>query len=249
MKIVFGASSDKGKIKIRNEDHFSIIPPSFAGQPYIFAVSDGVGGRKGGQLASVKAIQKVGGFISRNSITKDNIKEIAYTAIEQANDYLISSGKTNKDLEGMGTTLVLCILVDDMINFFSIGDSRGYIVDDKDTLHQVTIDHTWTNELVRNGSLTEKKAMIHPHRHRLIRAIGVFDVVKPDYFSIALDRVKWVILCTDGLTEHVTNNQILNITQRGISPQEMADYMVKLSLRRGGTDNVTVVVARLNQAF
>lgn len=245
MNIEFGASSDKGKVKIRNEDHYSIIPPSFSSGPFFVAVSDGVGGRKGGQLASVKVLQIIGNYISSNIISKDNVKDLTFEAIERANNDLIATGRINEDLAGMGTTIVICVIIDNTLNFFSVGDSRGYIIDENTRLQQITVDHTWTNELVENGSITKRQAQTHPHRHRLMRAIGVSDEVNPDYFRIQTDGIKWIILCTDGLTEHVTDRQILGVVKKDMPPQETADYLTRLSLRRGGTDNITVVAGKI----
>ncbi|MCK5744158.1 MAG: Stp1/IreP family PP2C-type Ser/Thr phosphatase [Caldisericia bacterium] len=246
MKIEFGARSHKGKVKKRNEDHYSVIPPDYKDLPYFIAVSDGVGGRNAGDMASVKALQTIGDYLLQQHLTTNNIKLLSSKAVKLANQNLILIGNNHEELAGMGTTIVIGIILGNDLHLISVGDSRGYIITKSSEIKQITVDHSWTNELIIAGKISQKEAKKHPHRHHLLKAIGVSDEITPDYFKIPLDNIRWILLCTDGLTEHISDKQIRQVLDPKKHPQKCADQFVNLALSKGGTDNITLVVAKLS---
>ncbi len=244
MKIETFGWSDKGKVKSNNEDHFAIIPPEFPEQPYIIGVSDGVGGRRGGEMASVKALQVIGSYLIPRLTSPSHAKDELLRSYELANSELRRAGEKDEELAGMGTTAVVGAIFPKQIFVCSVGDSRAYAVNGLG-LKQVTDDHTLPNELYKRGSINEKQFHEHPYRHHLTRALGIDETVKPDVFTIDAGGVNWFLLCTDGLTEHVNPSEIMTTINKFQEPQLIVKKLIAQALLKGGTDNVTVVLAKL----
>ena len=196
-------------------------------------------------MASVRVLQAIGDYLSKQNLTSDNADFYISLAINRANEDLINFGHKYKDFEGMGTTVVLAMIFDDKIVFGSVGDSRGYIIDVNDLMIQVTTDHTWTNNLVAEGVLTQEKAATHAYRHHLTKAIGVSERIEPDTFTVNRGNVKWVLLCSDGLTEHLSNMEISSVMAKKAKPEFLIDYLISKANRKGGTDNITIACAKL----
>ncbi|NTU61186.1 MAG: serine/threonine-protein phosphatase, partial [Caldiserica bacterium] len=239
---VFGVS-DTGYVKSANEDHFSIIPPDFPGLPHLIALSDGVGGRRGGQLASVKALQVIGNRIFSNTPSTNDAPKMLFESFNKANDILRKLSDRNESLKGMGTTAVVALVYDDKTVICSIGDSRAYAVTSS-SIMQITKDHTWTNELREKGLLTDKQVKNNPYRHHLIKALGVDESANPETFTLDNDDVQWLLLCSDGLTEHVSDIEILGTVLKENDPKAAANKLLQVALSRGGTDNITIVIAK-----
>lgn len=233
--------SDVGKKKINNEDHFSIISPEFDDFPHVLAVSDGVGGRKAGELASAVALQFIIGYLVprsfRNTFDESQIKK----AFDLANKHLRQESASNSNFRGMGTTVVMALIYSDKTYIASVGDSRAYFINS--TIKQITDDHTLPNELLKKGSINQKQYNEHPYKHHLTRAMGIDDVVMPDVFVSNTSDFKTIILCTDGLTEHVSDNEIFATITKLHNPEASAKKLIQTTLQRGASDNVTVVIA------
>ena len=235
--------SDIGKKKSNNEDHFSIIYPEFPGFPYILAVSDGVGGRKAGELASVVALQSIiSRLVPRSYLNNINEKEII-TSFELANLHLRETSINNISYRGMGTTVVLALIYEDKTYIASVGDSRAYMINS--TIKQITEDHTLPSELLKKGSITQKQFLEHPYKHHLTRALGIEENVKPDLFTLRTTDFKTILLCTDGLTEHVTDSEIFNVIAKFPKPEASVKKLIQTTLQRGASDNVTAIVANV----
>lgn len=235
--------SDIGCVKLANEDHFSIIPPEFPGMPYFLAVSDGVGGRKGGQVASIKALQVIGREIFSLMPQIGQAEVSIRNSFEKANDQLRKLSDKNSSLQGMGTTAVIALVYDFETVICSIGDSRAYAIS-SNSIVQITNDHSWTFELYQKGLITQKQMKDHPYRHHLIRALGIDNQVNPDVFRIDNSTFDCLLLCSDGLTEHVSENEILGIVLKEIEPKNAVTKLLQMALARGGSDNITIVLAR-----
>ncbi len=244
MSIVLDGHSHKGKVKEANEDHFSIIRPDHHGRPYIVMVTDGVGGRAAGEMASFLAIRIIAEEIKSKILTTENIKTTAISAIEKANNNIYNSSIERPELFGMCTTIVMGIILGDYIHVFSVGDSRAYLINKKDEFKQITTDHTWIHEMLSVGKIEENEVKNHPSRHRITRAIGISEKINPDYFCIPFEDTKYMLFCTDGLTEHVLDKQIEKTIKKYKNPKTSAEKLVSAALSKGGSDNVTVVVAK-----
>lgn len=238
--------SDVGCVKSANEDHFSIIPPDYEGLPYLLAVSDGVGGRKGGQFASVRILQVIGNIISNQSPTIENAAQILVESFQSANKELRKLSDKYETLKGMGTTAVVTLVYDSWIFVCSIGDSRAYAIKDGN-IFRITKDHSMTQDLLDRGHIKESQLKSHPYRHHLIKALGIDDQANPDVFRRVTADCQWLVMCSDGLTEHVEEKEILSVILRENDPKNVCQKLLQMTLSRGGNDNVTVVVAKISQ--
>jgi protein phosphatase len=228
-----GSASDVGRVRSVNED-LALASPT------LFAVADGMGGHAGGEVASRTAIEALQQEFGRHP-SADGLAD----AVRQANLAVWERSHEDSDLRGMGTTLTAAALVatpqGDRLVMANVGDSRSYRLRDG-ALTQLSHDHSVAEELVDRGQLSEAEAAIHPHRHILTRALGVSSEVDPDVWEMAPREGDRYLLCSDGLTNEVTETRIAKLLRTTSDPQEAADKLVQMALDNGGNDNITVVV-------
>jgi len=227
VKIEVGSATDSGRVRERNEDSMLVDPP-------VYVVADGMGGHRGGNVASqiaVETIERLGGE-GRGSLA-DHVRD--------ANRAVWERSVEDQRLSGMGTTVTAIRIDDDSIALAHVGDSRAYLLRDG-LLRQLTTDHTLVARMVQSGEITEEEAEVHPHRNVMTRALGTDEQVEVDEDSIALLDGDRLLLCSDGLTGMVTEDQIQAILENSDQPQQAADRLVKAANRAGGIDNITVVV-------
>ncbi|MEA9985408.1 MULTISPECIES: PP2C family protein-serine/threonine phosphatase [Subtercola] len=235
------AVSHVGKVRSNNQDS------GYAGQS-LFAVADGMGGHAGGDVASALALNKLLEIDGEYSSAVD--AEFALQeAIVSANAILAEAVYEHPELTGMGTTLSALVRVGHSVALAHIGDSRIYRFRDG-KLAQITTDHTFVQRLVDNGRITAEEAKVHPRRSVLMRVLGDVDST-PDVDLQVMDTRpgdRW-LLCSDGLTGVVDNDQIAAALAENPSPQAVADVLVKESLDHGAPDNVTVVIVDISESF
>ena len=226
------ALTDRGLVREENEDAF-VITDSLA------AVADGMGGHQAGEVASRTAVAELadalGGSLRRPTTALLN-------AFSRANDAVLRQA-AQADKAGMGSTLTAVVLSGRRAWIGHIGDSRAYLLREG-LLTQLTRDHSLVADLVRNGSLSPEEARIHPRRHVITKAIGSDTVIKPDVFSLNLLAGDRLILCTDGLTNHVESDRIAELAGGG-SPQTICRDLVEAAKAGGGSDNITVAVVEI----
>lgn len=230
--------TDPGKVRDQNEDSVSVLRNE--NNEYLLIVADGMGGHCGGEIASTIATSIITKrFKSLPTLgTKEDamlwIKEVVTDA-----NYAIYQ-HTNKAPEniGMGTTLVCAILTDEYLLFGNIGDSSGYVVKNN-KLHKITFDHTLVNLLVKSGEITEEEAKDHPRKNVLMRALGSAKSVEMDIFDVETD-VESIFLCSDGLTNMLSNEQIAKVLSEDISVEEQLKKLIVKSNNRGGNDNISI---------
>ena len=162
-------------------------------------------------------------------------------AIHHANELVMEKAKTDRALEGMGTTVVAATLQEDYLYVANVGDSRLYLIDDE--IEQITRDHSLVEEMIRVGELQRKDAKSHPDRNIITRAIGVRVPVKIDFFDVKLEKGDKILLCSDGLTNMVEDEDILRIVKRSGSLKEAAQRLITEANKNGGKDNISVVLA------
>ncbi|HWS47215.1 MAG TPA: Stp1/IreP family PP2C-type Ser/Thr phosphatase [Acidimicrobiia bacterium] len=229
MKLAAAASTHQGLVRDNNEDAFLIDD-----RRGLFAVADGMGGHRGGEVASRTAIEAL-----RASVAADTALN---HAIERANDAVITRAAGDDDLAGMGTTLTAVVVVGGhQLLVGHVGDSRAYVVHDG-TLRRVTDDHSLVEELVREGRLTPEQAEAHPQRAIITRALGVDTDVEVDLYTLDVVEGDRVVLCSDGLTTMVRERDVERIARGEHDPQRAADALVDAANAAGGEDNITVVV-------
>ena len=228
-----GAATHVGRVRSRNEDSYLVHPK--AG---IWAVADGMGGHEGGDIASqtvVAALRTIDAPASASSLLSDTQDRVA-----SANESLRDIGRKRGGI--IGSTLVALLAFDGHYACVWSGDSRLYVVR-TDGIVQLSQDHTEVQELVAGGVITPEQAKSWPGRNIITRAIGVNDEPELEISSGPLEPGDSFVLCSDGLTNHVEDQEIFNCVSANIS-QQACDRLVELALERGGSDNVTVVIAR-----
>ena len=230
--------TDPGKVRSHNEDNVVIINND--NNEYMLAVADGMGGHKAGEVASAIAIDHLTEeFFRMDSVgTKDNAIEFLRNIVLEINSKIFDYTKENPGSKGMGTTLVVAIKTDEFILYGNIGDSSGYVIKNG-KLHKVTKDHSLVNLLVSTGELTPEEAKYHPRKNVLMRALGANDPIEIDIFDVDLS-VDGLLLCSDGLTNMLTDEQIEKVLNSELTVEEMVDKLIKKCNSRGGTDNISI---------
>ena len=229
MKVEIGSATDIGRVRERNEDAILVDPP-------LFAVADGMGGHRGGEVASQVALETMEELEGSD---RDTLAE----HVRRANRAVWDRSVDDEQLSGMGTTLTAVRLDGDSVVLAHVGDSRAYLLRNG-ALRQLTSDHTLVERMLRSGEITEAEADVHPHKNVLTRALGTDEQVDVDEESVALEDGDRLLLCSDGLTGMVTEEQIQAILEASPDPQNAADRLVRAANRAGGVDNVSVVVLR-----
>lgn len=229
MKLAAASATDQGRVRSNNEDAFLIDD-----QRALFAVADGMGGHRGGEVASHTAIEALRAAIANGTPLHD--------AITRANTAVITRAAGDDELTGMGTTMTAVIAVGGrQLLIGHVGDSRAYLLH-SGTLQRATDDHSLVEELVREGRLTPEQAESHPQRAIVTRALGVDVDVDVDLYTLDIDAGDRVVLCSDGLTTMVRERDIERLARTESDPQHLADALVAAANAAGGDDNTTVVV-------
>lgn len=234
----FSYLTDPGKVRDHNEDSVTIVKND-SGE-ILLAVADGMGGHKGGEIASSIAITHIGKrFLESSSVgTKEDAINFLKEIVSEANMLLYKYTEENPESEGMGTTLVMALLTKKFLLYGNIGDSSGYAIK-KGKMHKITNDHTLVNLLVKSGELTEEAAKNHPRKNVLMRALGANMTVEMDVFDVERD-VEGIFLCSDGLTNMLEDEQINLVLNSDLSIDEKLQKLINKANNRGGTDNISV---------
>jgi PPM family protein phosphatase len=227
MKIEAGVATDIGKVREGNEDSFLVEPP-------LYAVADGMGGHRGGEVASHLALETVEALAREG---KDTLAD----QVRAANRAVYEAAQRDRAVTGMGTTLTAARIVDGAAHLAHVGDSRAYL-QRGGSMRLLTEDHTLVNRMVKAGEITSEEATVHPHRNVLTRSVGTEPEVQVDVEEVALMDGDRLLLCSDGLFGMVNEDQIQAILEAEPDPQKTADRLVRAANRAGGVDNITVVI-------
>lgn len=238
MKIV--AKTDRGKVRATNQDAYSV--GEFPGEVAWAVVCDGMGGAAGGNIASALAVKVINERVnaSYNPHMKENsVKNMLESALIAANLEVYNLSVERSELNGMGTTVVCAVVKDGQAYIAYAGDSRAYI-SSGGKLTQITVDHSIVQDLVNKGKITSEEAAVHPNRNIITRALGVQDTIDVDFIQVDFMPGDILILCTDGLSNYVTSDEISEEVKDG-KYYAFADRLVKKANLNGGGDNITVV--------
>ncbi len=223
------AVTDPGRTRRHNEDSYVIDPP-------LFAIADGMGGAQAGEVASRLATAS----LKESGPGTGGERRIA-DLIQEANRRVYDRSSSDPNTSGMGTTITVALVEDDRVAFGHVGDSRAYLVRDAD-MEQLTEDHSLVNELLKTGKLSREEAETHPQRSVITRALGTDPDVDVDTFSVRAETGDLFLLCSDGLTDMVSEESILDVVERNRNDIDVAlRALVKEANRGGGQDNITVV--------
>lgn len=238
MRIV--AKTDIGSVRPNNQDSYAAgqLSDSVAWA----VVCDGMGGASGGNIASSTAVKIISERITssyKDSMSRSSIKNMLISAIAAANIEVFDESRSDEALAGMGTTVVAAIIADESVYVAHAGDSRAYILSNG-SLNQITKDHSFVQEMVDSGRLTPDEAKDDPRKNIITRALGVNDELRVDFYEEFINKDDVVLICTDGLTNYVTVDEIVTLISDG-DFNNFAERLINRANENGGGDNITVV--------
>lgn len=231
--------TDVGIRRESNQDYMYTSETAVGNLPNLFLLADGMGGHAAGDYASRFTVEKVVELVGKSTFTEP--VAILKQAISEANALLLAEADKDVSRQGMGTTLVTATIIDNRMYVSNVGDSRLYLVSD-DKMIQVTRDHSLVEEMVRLGEMDKEDAKVHPDKNIITRAVGVLPEVSADFFEVELEPGDMILMCSDGLTNMVRDEEIRQIILGQRDIVEKAEKLVETANKNGGRDNITVVL-------
>lgn len=232
------SKTDIGRKRRINQDNVYSCEVPLGNLPNLFIVCDGMGGHKAGDFASAYAVKAIEREIMLCEETEP--VRIIREAIECANAEIFEKAASDEQLRGMGTTAVVATIVDGTLIVANVGDSRLYIIND--AIEQITKDHSLVEEMVRIGELDRSEAREHPDKNIITRALGVTDSVEVDFFEVELKKGDIILMCSDGLTNMVEDEDIRMVVKAQRDVVQIVEELIKIANHNGGSDNIGVVV-------
>lgn len=236
--------TDKGAVRSQNQDSYYL---KTAGDDLAIAlVCDGMGGARAGNVASSLAVETAVHYLerlSREELLQSPGEHLAQAA-RLANEAVYSRAEQDRDCRGMGTTMVAVILSRKKAHVLNIGDSRAYLLGEEG-IRKVTRDHSVVEDLVHRGELTPEEARSHPQKNLITRALGAEPEAKADLYELELKSGEFLLLCSDGLSNTLTDQELLYEVLYGEAPESCCSRMLEIALSRGAPDNVTAVLIQL----
>lgn len=232
------AVTDIGKKRKSNQDYVFASEDPVGSLPNLFLVADGMGGHNAGDFASRGAVETIVECL--NATEDDSIVGMLELAISQANTRIYTEGSEKEALRGMGTTLVAAVIQDQTLYAANVGDSRLYLIGE--SIRQVTTDHSLVEEMVRMGGLDPEKARNHPDKNVITRAIGVDNSVEIDFFRTTVNPGERILLCSDGLSNMLSDDDLFAIVKREQNLSVSAQALIEAANKNGGFDNIAVVL-------
>lgn len=233
--------TDTGMVRKENQDAYQV--QSIA-EYTVAVVCDGMGGTNGGQIASSIGVRVFGDELEkvlRKDMTAEQIRQAMTYSVSLANDAIRCEADNNPEIRRMGTTLVAAVGRDDLAVVCNIGDSRAYRIS-REGIRQITKDHSLVEDMVEHGELTPNEARHHPNRNLITRALGPDAVAQPDEFSVAWKKGEFILLCSDGLVNTVTDQEILFEIIHSDQLDSCLNRLLTVAKGRGAPDNVTAVL-------
>jgi len=230
--------TDIGKRRKVNQDYVYTSENAVGNLPNMFIVADGMGGHNAGDYASKATVETMVEEIGKSKETDPVV--IFKSAIQTANTRIRTKASQEADFEGMGTTVVAATCEGNLLRIANVGDSRLYIVNEG--IRQITRDHSLVEEMVRMGGLGREEARNHPDKNIITRAIGAGDAVEPDFFTVEVKEGDMVLMCSDGLTNMLEDEEIRMILSGARDIVEKAYRLVEAANENGGRDNISVVL-------
>lgn len=237
------AKTDVGKKRSMNQDYLFCSTEAIGSFQNLFIVADGMGGHKAGDHASKLCVEEVVNSI-KESYAKTPVT-IYTNAIDAANRAVYEEAEQYMEYEGMGTTFVSCTIAGGIMYVANIGDSRLYLL--RGDIEQITEDHSLVGELVKNGRITESEARIHPQKNIITRALGTDEEVSADYYEIRLEIGDVILLCSDGLSNMLDNEEMEYVLRHNKNIDAATEALVDKANKNGGEDNISVVVIKIEQ--
>lgn len=239
---------DIGRRRARNEDAVFVSNDKIGILPNLYIVADGMGGHKAGSIASHLAITTFCEYIkSHKEIeirTREDVVVLLKMGIREANHVLFEEASKNEEHSGMGTTFTVATVIGEVIYLAHVGDTRLYLMNEKN-MFQATTDHSLVQEMLDQGYISQTESKDHPQRHIITRAVGTYPKVKIDTVMYDVSKVDYMLLCSDGLTTMLSDEEIhRTVFESPKSLEEIVDELIRLANEKGGLDNIAVVIAK-----
>jgi PPM family protein phosphatase len=230
--------TDIGKKRSLNQDYVFTSETAIGNLPNLFIVADGMGGANAGDFASKYTVEVITEEIA--ACKDEDLEDIIRKAVTTANQKLRQKAMELEELSGMGTTVVVATYQEKLLTIANVGDSRLYIVNEE--ISQITNDHSLVEEMVRLGGLSKELARSHPDKNIITRAIGATDDLHIDFFNVNIKKDDMILLCSDGLTNMLEDDQIHEILKSQASIARKAEQLIEAANGNGGRDNITVIL-------
>lgn len=230
--------TDIGRHRKMNQDYVYISKRPVGNLPNLFIVADGMGGHNAGEYASRHTVNTIVSSAAASFLTQP--AAILGEAIKAANRELLRQAVLDTSMWGMGTTVVAAVILENRLYVANVGDSRLYIVNNNIT--QITKDHSYVEEMVRRGQIAKEDARLHPDKNIITRAVGALEEIEIDFFEEELVFGDEILMCSDGLTNMIEDEQIRQIIKTREDVSEQADKLIETANQNGGKDNITVVI-------
>ena len=236
--------TDPGNIRQQNQDAYAIV--SFGRERALLIVCDGMGGAKSGNVASTLAVEVFQEEVRRSQkrvMSKEQTEMMLRSALSLANKAVYEQSHLSEEFSGMGTTLVAAYIMKDAAYIINVGDSRAYHVSAGEGINLITHDHSIVEYMVQRGELTYEQAKSHPVKNVITRAVGTEEDVEGDLFELPVKKDDCLILCSDGLSNEMADQEILFEAAHGVRKSDCCDRLLAIAKNRGAPDNVTVAMA------
>ena len=249
--MIYNCDSDVGKVRKNNEDYcMGEIIQTEDDCIGIFALADGMGGHKKGEVASKIAVDSIIDFLKENilkscGIKMDYLDDVIKQGYNYANQKIFDKVSEDSSCEGMGTTLVVAVIYKDDMIMANVGDSRGYLLHN-DEFRRITRDHSVVEELVNANLITEEEARVHPRRNQITRAMGAEEIIIVDIFREKVEKGDMILLATDGLTGCVEDEDIKNIIKQDKDIKEICEDLINQANDNSGKDNISVILSKID---
>ncbi len=234
--------TDPGLVRTQNQDYYLL--QKLGSHDLVAVVCDGMGGARSGNVASRLAAEVFSEEVKRGyrpGMSQEHADYLLRTAVSIANTAVYENGQLNTDMKGMGTTLVAVLVVGKRAYFANVGDSRGYLMN-RQGIQRVTLDHSLVELMVQRGELSSEMAKSYPGKNFITRAIGTEQSVECDLYTAALRSGDCLLLCSDGLTNHLADQELLFEVIHGVNKQDCCQRLLGIAKERGAPDNVTAVL-------
>ena len=230
--------TDVGVVRKVNQDYVYTSDKPVGHLPNLFVVADGMGGHRAGDYASKYTVEVLERELKRSD--EEDVERALIQAVKVANHELIREAGTDEHLKGMGTTIVVATIINQMMYFANVGDSRLYLINQG--ILQLTKDHSLVEEMVRLGGIKPEEAKHHPDKNIITRAIGAKEDVEVDFYEHRLKKGDIILMCTDGLSNMVEDEELFHIVQGARDVVEAAEMLVETAKENGGMDNIGIVL-------
>lgn len=238
--------TDIGKKRAINEDYLDVVEKE---QGMVLAVlADGMGGHNAGDVASELAVRFLVDRFHKSKLhlTSDSnaVSSWLKEAYEGANERISTIAESDPSCKGMGTTLIAAVFQNNKVTFAHIGDSRVYLYS-KGEINPLTKDHSYVNVLLDSGEINEEQARTHPRKNMLMKAIGTEISIDPDILTVSLRAEEYMLICSDGLSNMVSAEQMVNVLQSETTLQAKVETFIELANEQGGEDNISLIISRV----